>query len=627
MNVSILLLLFLTAATATGQTPFWAPSTGPYGGRVIGIAYTRAGTLFAATSHGLFRSTDDGERWNATALQLREDYVQSVVTTSTGAIIATSFDHFVRSTDDGVTWTLLPEYPKPNWVANSASPYLFGIGPGFDPELYRSSDDGLTWQRSTMPRTYQVYDLGPELLVVNAYASWLLSRDSGQSWIGLQWPARHLSAVGRMSRDTIFAAGLDSSGARTIVRSTDNGITWSDALAGLEGRNVITMRIDGARRMIAVLTDGVARWSEAESRWTVISSFAVDRGNEFYFRNDVIATSPGRLSIIAATERGTFRSTDDGVTWQNTSDGMNALAIACVATLSNGTILAGGDREIFRSTDLGMSWSPTVTVSRTNSIVTLSNGDILAGGFDALLRSTDNGATWAGLREADSLYLYSVITTPAGLVAAVAIPRPTTEFIVTTSMDEGTTWSDAPIRSQNQGETLSSDPVGDLLLATGGRVRRSSDRGATWHHVVEVDEYVSSILPLRDGSIMIGTSEGQVILFDSANSRLLRSGPIDTAIIIDLEIDRAQRVYAATGAGKIFVGPSDGSGPWENVSAGIGVRALTRIHAHPSGFLFLATEGGSVQRSVERVTGVELDAPAILEMNLSMAPAPICRAR
>lgn len=615
---SILLLLAL-ASTAVAQSPFWSASNGPFGGSVIKTVSTRTGTLLAATSHGLFRSTNRGEQWSLTAPALREQEVSALTTTISGAVIAASHVRYLRSTDDGASWTDLSGDDKPFYIASGPGGILFGIVADFDPRLYRSTDDGISWTEVLIPSMtgLDVHVVGSDLVIAHPYAGWMASRDSGVTWSPIPWPMRHVNAIARRRGDTIFIAGLGTVGSHAVARSLDDGETWSDATAGLEGRAVRILHPDGEGRMLAFLADGVARWSDWEQRWENISSFEAGR-DDWVFAHQELGTSPDGRTIYAPTARGVFRTLDDGATWSSANDGITAHVTTSIATLIDGDIIAGTEAGIYRSTDLGGSWALTDTTRWTNSIAGTSTGVVFAGGYNGLVRSTDLGSTWHSIREGDSIrIIYGIAAARGGVVAATGVSR--SGYFVATSTDDGETWLDVPIEGGNQLGIMRAGPTADLFIATEDKVRRSSDRGVTWRHAVEVDEYVTSVLPLVDGNLVVGSAEGRVMILDSAAGVLERPSPLDTAEIVDLAIDRDARLYVITGAGKAFRRETAGAGDWREISTGIEMTALTRIVEHPSGYMFLATAGGSVQRSVAQVTSVDDHPVRIPRLNLSIS--------
>jgi photosystem II stability/assembly factor-like uncharacterized protein len=180
----------------------------------------------------------------------------------------------LKTTDGGANWHVLDDYSKPSdWTyrdihlvvvhpENSAELYMTtGMG------LYRSTDAGATWT----------------LIVDNSFA--------------IGYPD-HL-IVSPRDGNTMFMAGAgenpgtwrESKNARaTIARSTDRGVTWSDASKGLPADrrpNIEAMSLAAYKdgfTLFAGDTDGIVYASEdgAES-WTRIAGglAPVTKGNHY----------------------------------------------------------------------------------------------------------------------------------------------------------------------------------------------------------------------------------------------------------------------------------------------------------------------------------------------------------
>jgi hypothetical protein len=121
------------------------------------------------------------------------------------------------------------------------------------------------------------------------------------------------------------------------------------------------------------------------------------------------ATSVGRYegfggNLYAATNKGIFKSIDDGNTWTNISYNApvtQSVSMASVLEESVSIIYAGGDKRLYKSTNSGISWTwlplPKDTISITdikrsgNNIVVSYNKSFASGG---VFYSSNNGASW-----------------------------------------------------------------------------------------------------------------------------------------------------------------------------------------------------------------------------------------
>ena len=116
--------------------------------------------------------------------------------------------------------------------------------------------------------------------------------------------------------------------------------------------------------------------------------------------NQLIINSDGY--IFAGTDRGVFRSTNNGDSWDEKYDDYTDRNISAIDINSNNDIFIAiyeflppiVTHRMYRSTDNGESW-----VELNNLYVSYlninSNNNIFAGTTNGVLRSTDNGVNWS----------------------------------------------------------------------------------------------------------------------------------------------------------------------------------------------------------------------------------------
>lgn len=131
------------------------------------IAAGAASTDNGQSRGAVYRSTDQGQRWERLADPAGAWSIGAVTETSTGALLAGGFAVYDlenvsgavwRSENGGVSWDLCMEYPGGMVSDLLAKPDGTIIaGTGWNGELWRSSDDGVTWS--------SVMSFGPGVVV------------------------------------------------------------------------------------------------------------------------------------------------------------------------------------------------------------------------------------------------------------------------------------------------------------------------------------------------------------------------------------------------------------------------------------------------------------------------------
>src|SRR6266550_3650039 len=112
--------------------------------------------------------------------------------------------------------------------------------------------------------------------------------------------------------------------------------------------------------------------------------------------------------LWAATNLGIYRSSDADMLWQVLNNGLptkvvvNTILPAAISGGDKGLVFAGTNRGFFRSPDDGAQWSPSqVSLSGTSVNATLIDyhtvTTVYAGTAIGVLRSEDNGQNWGGI--------------------------------------------------------------------------------------------------------------------------------------------------------------------------------------------------------------------------------------
>lgn len=185
---------------------------------------------------------------------------------------------------------------------------------------------------------------------------------------------------------------------------------------------------------------------------------------------------------IAGTHLGLYRSTDRGESWTmvysaspNTSD---ATAIATNGSIMYAGFMTGGIDGLVESSDDGRTWLADTNVHLnfySRSIVT-SGSTVFADAVDSIFVSVDSAKTWTRISPSWLHWSQAMIADDSGIFVG-------SDNAVYYSKDRGASWIIVDTMAAD-GATPSSFLLrGDTILAGwwNGRIRRSTDRGASWH--------------------------------------------------------------------------------------------------------------------------------------------------
>lgn len=309
-------------------------------------------------------------------------------------------------------------------------------------------------------------------------------------------------------------------------------------------------------------------------RWTAF-------GPEGNFQVSAIrADRSDRQILVLATDHGVFLSHDQGLHWEQTSNGLHGYAVLTLEQAISGTWVAGTNHGIFLLPAKASAWRPSDTVvneqgtpriihvkgitrrvmahhatravlqSRINDIEIAPNR-WLAATASGIFSSSDQGKIWSG-GPVNGEKEFVAIRAEKELVAAA------THFKVFVSIDGGTVWKQGALSSVPRMNIydLVITPDSHIFVATSEGAFRSSDGGASWEHIkngLPVQE-VSSITFDPQNRRLIAYSDGFVFESRDKGQNWRHFDDVGLGVAKVSALDG--RLYAITGRG-LLAGPDN----------------------------------------------------------------------
>jgi hypothetical protein len=525
------------------------------------------------------------------------------VETANGDILIGTVEGTFRSSDNGLTWFLSENGMIGGYVTDLfRHPSGFLLASGFDrtngeTRLYRSNDNGLNW--TEIPNV----------------PGWLDPASNPKQW-----------GVANSSGD-LFAAGSRFTGDYVVIRSTNNGSSWTIVRTiSILNANVIT---DLAISTVDTIFIGVGlggnlqgmhRSGNNGQTWTRVFTTAVDA---------IFVDTNDDLYIVSGQR--VHRSTNHGTTWSEiygpSSLPSNWDVPLSVMAKPAGNVFLGtggtnaGGVGIARSTNGGAAWAyvqsglpgssnPIFSHARVLSLFSHSSNKLLCGIDEVAVRlsatgnaagvysSANNGDTW---NESNSGLLAARMRRVQVLSNGDLMAAPFSTGLLY-SGDGGMNWTDrSPLTSGNPHmiEAIGQSPADGAVYAGGqGRVFRSTDLGVSWTNVSSVDFvlFINGIDVHPNGDVLVA-HEGGVTngFFKSTNNgstwtRIWQSGTGN-----NIHVAPNGSIFGI-GSGRIYRSDNNGT-TWTELTNGIG-SGVGRMTITPNNTLYasLSGSGGAVIR-------------------------------
>lgn len=606
-------LLFVAAILADGESHAepWV-NIGPWGGPVLRVVPdpTDGSSLFAATfPAGVFKSTNGGLSWvpSRSGFGIFEGGVTgtqgiAVDPLSPHVIYAASASNGIyKSVDGGSSWRHLSTAPfSKDLVWNVAC----------DPTL-----EGTVYAGTLSSSPY-------------------VSRDGGEMWFppqiegGDSVPDFLRFAADPRRPGVVFAAG----GVNGVYVTSDHGATWRQQMAGM-------LQKEDVRDVAISPLDPNVVFALVQSKNTLYRS--VDGGRTWMIRQRVSRNlrqsvmevfvqgpegpAPGALAILIGRRNGFIISYDEGLTWQEANGGLTLqyypeLRPSDLAwhPAQPSVILAATERGLYRSEDGGRNWQLSqygitnleafdVAMDPSNPDWACILTDYFISSEGKIQTTSDGGVSWqlqtSGLGLRRFVGMAQHLSRPQTLyVAAYDIPRLPRVY---RSDDFGRTWY--PVFVASRGRTrvqfVQVSPSDPDTVFVGGRpslyrakgnginvIYRTIDGGISWRRLARIpDPLTTMAIDPKDQSVLyVGSAYGT--LYKSTDGGLTWTSkstePWSHESVNTIAIDPQQTnvVYAGTCRG--IYKSTDGGATWRGINDGLigiyGVLCITVIAVDPA---------------------------------------------
>lgn len=396
----------------------------------------------------------------------------------------------LRTIDGGVNWAV--SYADPLYRNIESSCFLTpttGYACGDDGLIVKTTDGGSSFTVLTSGTTEDLNDIdfidADSGYAVGTVGTVLKTTNGGLTWTAITTPVTvTINTVEVVSANNVYFGAATTSAPQLVSRSTDYGVTWTNATPTGATKNITDIFFLDANHgwctsqdvgKVFYTTDGGTTWSNGVSASLVVPNYVhfVDAGTGFVTNNN---------------NSNVYKTTDGGATYTGIAAGTEPLY--CVA--NSGTVLFAVGRygTIQKSVDNGVTWNPmflAITQKPMRYIKFISSLTGYTGGGSTtaadslgfILKTNDGGETWENVGYNFKAQVYS-FAMPSANVWYVG--NSINQIYKTTDGGATFTKQTHPIVSTttdfNDMSFVSVDT--GYAVSSGGKIIKTVNGGATW---------------------------------------------------------------------------------------------------------------------------------------------------
>jgi photosystem II stability/assembly factor-like uncharacterized protein len=206
----------------------------------------------------------------------------------------------------------------------------------------------------------------------------------------LNWQQLHTPMASSITGITQLSNGEFFLGTKTqgVFKSTNNGASWAEWNTGISNLYINDIYSTDDNKLFACSGATIFHFDLLNEEWINLNAPQADY-------NCISVSSLGH--IIAGSNMGIFRSTDEGTTWQAATTNLGK--VNSLVSTENNILFAGAGFGVYKSMDYGDTWTQVglFEYHQVSDIFIDNTGDIYANVFfrgQGIYRSQNQGVSW-----------------------------------------------------------------------------------------------------------------------------------------------------------------------------------------------------------------------------------------
>jgi photosystem II stability/assembly factor-like uncharacterized protein len=392
----------------------------------IAVDPTNPNVIYAGTWHLAWKTSDGGSNWEHINKGMIDDsdVFSIIVDESNPAVVfASACSGIYKSQSAGEQFSKIQGIPfsaRRTRVLKQDPSNPAVVYAGTTEGLWKTMDSGKTWKQMTNPEVV-VNDVlidprnSQRVLLATDRAGVLASDNGAVSFEASNhgYTHRYVTSILADQNDpkSIYVGVVNDREHGGVFVSHDGGQHWMQKSAGLDGRDVFTLKqaadgemVAGTNRGMFVLTHNASDWTPINTVLEETETTRLVKGHKVSAKSStksVLTAKVGDIEILtdrwlAATSAGLFTSSNDGKSWTGGAV-LGKMDLVSVRALGD-FIAVATHNDVLVSSDNGKTWQDSNGLSQyvsfIRSIAVTPDKQILVASREGAFRSPNGGGGW-----------------------------------------------------------------------------------------------------------------------------------------------------------------------------------------------------------------------------------------
>jgi len=387
------------------------------------------GVVYAGTWHLAWKTSDGGVSWQHINKGMIDDSdVFSIIVSaaSPAEVFASACSGIYKSINAGDLFQKIQGIPfsaRRTRVLKQDPSNPAIVYAGTTEGLWKSSDEGKSWKRVGNPEIV-VNDVlidprNSQRILLATDRGGVLASDDGAATFSASnhgYSHRYVNAilVGANDPNALYVGVVNDREFGGVFYSHDGGQNWEQRSAGLEGRDVFTLKQSSNGTLIAGTNRGLFELAHGGTAWHPLNNIVLEKASARTVKlkngkSKSVASTTGVRSVLearvndvelgshrwfAATSAGLFTSRDQGKIW--TGGPTNQQDFVSVQSQGD-LVVAATHSTVLVSHNEGVTWQPVVLASyqiNIRSVTVTPDTQIFVATREGAFHSADSGKSW-----------------------------------------------------------------------------------------------------------------------------------------------------------------------------------------------------------------------------------------